>query len=285
MMRTTDERILNPCPICGCSVRVWAKRFDEEDMEYIIECDNDFCGLTYGISCGYNREEIKKAWNSVTALSPTVSDDCISKADLPKKLNGVVLDDCDKIVDEFLEEHECDELWNVVRALRDFYDWTMDAPPVTPINNIQKADTLIIAAALRDFAQDSERNISDRERAGELREQVLAYGASMCQPVTPKVSEDCISRRDALKPFCITSDGTRIPEVDCDNFPVEFSVKDIKRHLLSLPPVTPTERTGEWIENAPEGQGIDPPYICSACGYAESSRTPFCEQCGAKMKG
>ena len=123
---------LNPCPICGCSVRVWAKRFDEEDMEYIIECDNDFCGLTYGISCGYNREEIKKAWNSVTALSPTVSEDCISRANLPKKLNGVVLDDCDKIVDEFLEEHECDELWNVVRALRDFYDWTMDAPPVTP---------------------------------------------------------------------------------------------------------------------------------------------------------
>lgn len=130
MMRTTDERILNPCPICGCSVRVWAKRFDEEDMEYIIECDNDFCGLTYGISCGYNREEIKKAWNSVTALSPTVSEDCISRANLPKKLNGVVLDNCDKIVEKFLEEHECDELWNVVRALRDFYDWTMDAPPV-----------------------------------------------------------------------------------------------------------------------------------------------------------
>lgn len=44
-------------------------------------------------------------------------------------------------------------------------------------------------------------------------------------------SDDCISRRDALKPFC------GIPEVDCDNFPVEFSVKDIKRHLLSLPSV------------------------------------------------
>lgn len=168
---------LNPCPICGCSVRVWAKRFDEEDVEYIIECDNDFCGLTYGISCGYNREEIKKAWNSVTALSPTVSEDCISRANLPKKLNGVVLDNCDKIVEEFLEEHECDELWNVVRALRDFYEWTIDAPSVTP-----------------------------------------------------------------------------------------------------------TERAGEWIENAPEGQGIDPPYICSACGYAESRRTPFCEQCGAKMR-
>lgn len=53
-------------------------------------------------------------------------------------------------------------------------------PPVTPTNNIQQADTLIIAAALRDFAQDSERNISDGERAEELRERVLAYGASMC---------------------------------------------------------------------------------------------------------
>ena len=46
---------------------------------------------------------------------------------------------------------------------------------------------------------------------------------------------DLISRADALKPFCITPDGARIPEVDCDNFPVEFSVEFIKKHLLSLP--------------------------------------------------
>lgn len=46
---------------------------------------------------------------------------------------------------------------------------------------------------------------------------------------------DTISRQDALKPFCIAPDGTRIPEVDCDNFPVEFSVEFIKKHLLSLP--------------------------------------------------
>ena len=46
---------------------------------------------------------------------------------------------------------------------------------------------------------------------------------------------DLISRQDALKPFCIAPDGTRIPEVDCDNFPVEFSVEFIKKHLLSLP--------------------------------------------------
>lgn len=48
---------------------------------------------------------------------------------------------------------------------------------------------------------------------------------------------DTISRQDALKPFCVAPDGTRIPEVDCDNFPVEFSVEFIKKHLLSLPSV------------------------------------------------
>ena len=44
------------------------------------------------------------------------------------------------------------------------------------------------------------------------------------------------------------------------------------------------QTVGEWIENAPEGQDIDPPYICSICGHAESTRTPFCEQCGADMR-
>ena len=41
---------------------------------------------------------------------------------VPKIINGVVLKDCDKVIERFLEEHECDELWETVRALRDFYD-------------------------------------------------------------------------------------------------------------------------------------------------------------------
>ena len=62
--------------------------------------------------------------------------------------------------------------------------------------------------------------------------------------------DDLISRQDALKPFCTAPDGTRIPEVDCDNFPVEFSVEFIKKHLLSLP-----SADTEWIpcsERLPE---------------------------------
>ena len=56
-------------------------------------------------------------------------------------------------------------------------------------------------------------------------------------------NDDTISRRDALKPFCVAPDGTRIPEVDCDNFPVEFSVKFIKKYLRSLPSVQPEIKT------------------------------------------
>ena len=43
--------------------------------------------------------------------------------EIPTELNGVILKDCDKVIAPFLEEHECDELWETVRALRDFYDW------------------------------------------------------------------------------------------------------------------------------------------------------------------
>lgn len=52
-------------------------------------------------------------------------------------------------------------------------------------------------------------------------------------------TSDLISRQDAIKPFCVAPDGTRIPEVDCDNFPVAFSVEFIKKHLLSLPSAEP----------------------------------------------
>lgn len=86
----------------------------------------------------------------------------------------------------------------LLNNLRVFGKDNSDDEVIDP-TKVRQADTLIIAAALRDFAQDNERNISDRERAGELRGQVLAYGASMCQPVIPTFSEDCISRQAAIE--------------------------------------------------------------------------------------
>lgn len=58
-----------------------------------------------------------------------------------------------------------------------FWELIESLPPVTPTVKVRQVDTLIIATALQDLAQNSKRNISDRERAEELREQVLAYGA------------------------------------------------------------------------------------------------------------
>lgn len=69
---------------------------------------------------------------------------------------------------------------------------------------------------------------------------------------------DLISRQDALSPFCVAPDGTRIPEVDCDNFPVEFSVEFIKKHLLSLPSIEPRVdliSRADAIELCAEAQG------------------------------
>lgn len=86
------------------------------------------------------------------------------------------------------------------------------------------------------------------------------YGECPCEPecehfITKKEVDDIvrnmgkigqtsnlIRRQDALKPFCVAPDGTRIPEVDCDNLPVEFSVEFIKKHLLSLPSAEAVDR-------------------------------------------
>lgn len=96
---------------------------------------------------------------------------------------------------------------------------------------------------------------------------------------------DLISRADALKPFCIAPDGTRIPEVDCDNFPVEFSVEFIKKHLMSLP--SAEQKTGEWIENVVRwGNTITTVhgYKCSECGELNLCKDKFCPNCGIRMR-
>ena len=105
---------------------------------------------------------------------------------------------------------------------------------------------------------------------------------------TQNSNGDLIYRDDALKPFCVAPDGTRIPEVDCDNFPVEFSVEFIKKHLLSLPSIETVH--GEWIEHKGEWVDFDfypTKYECNQCHYYvdEGYDSIFCPNCGARMKG
>jgi len=96
-------------------------------------------------------------------------------------------------------------------------------------------------------------HISEEER-GLVKDAVTATHDN-CTETHECVREtrgDLIRREDALRPFCIAPDGSVIPEVDCDNFDIEFSVKFIKKHLRSLPSV---DAEPEWIpvsERLPE---------------------------------
>ena len=56
-----------------------------------------------------------------------------------------------------------------------------ELPSADAVPQLKQTDTLIIADALRYFALDTERHLSDRTRADALRQQFLKYGASMCE--------------------------------------------------------------------------------------------------------
>ena len=101
--------------------------------------------------------------------------------------------------------------------------------------------------------------------------------------VTPKPSEDCISRESVLKfidkmPSELTSDGRRM----------------IRRRALeeyisdTLPSVTPQRDVGKWIKVYPLGKDYEA-YMCSKCKTGDWDITigeyKFCPYCGQKKEG
>ena len=91
-----------------------------------------------------------------------------------------------------------------------------------------------------------------------------------------KAGEDCINRQDAIEAL------DRIGSLD-----TEDDREYAKGIFDNIPPVTPTERTGEW-EHHIDTNGI-PWERCSECGDSTLSvdreNINFCPNCGAKMKG
>ena len=61
-------------------------------------------------------------------------------------------------------------------------------------------------------------------------------------------------------------------DIESDEKAIDIAIETIKN-----------QKIGYWIENAPEWQNIDPPYICSECGNFHLKKTNYCDQCGAKM--
>lgn len=137
------------------------------------------------------------------------------------------------------------------------------------------------------------------EQAKKLAQKIM----NEVPPVTPKVSDDCISRADLLgkmKSLCPK------PDKDCGYCHKACDIEDCIDFVVDAPSVTPTERTGKWIpvtkvyrtteadfpethiewETATEPDEIDA-VRCSECGEVfdfEDARN-WCTECGAKMGG
>lgn len=63
---------------------------------------------------------------------------------------------------------------------------------------------------------------------------------------------ELIDRKELLKCFCITKDGKRIPEVDCDNHEITISIKDIKKIIREQPIVNTRKPMANIVEKLEE---------------------------------
>ena len=64
-----------------------------------------------------------------------------------------------------------------------------------------------------------------------------------------KMSDDLISRKALLKQFIVSDSGRRIPEYDCDNFPITISIKDVKDIIRKAPTAFDKEKVIEEIRS------------------------------------
>lgn len=53
--------------------------------------------------------------------------------------------------------------------------------------------------------------------------------------------------------FCVNKDGKRIPEVDCNNFPVTIPIKDVKDIIRNHPTAYDVENVVEELEDLKDG--------------------------------
>ena len=61
----------------------------------------------------------------------------------------------------------------------------------------------------------------------------------------------------------------------------KFSLMYIWKNLMDLPSAQPERKIGKWLRS---GNCIFP-YECDQCGDTNERATPFCPNCGAKMRG
>ena len=143
---------------------------------------------------------------------------------------------------------------------------------------LQEVDEHMISGGgkIRNLPPINQKQITDKLESAEI---ATSEGeeSTMSQP---KSKLDCISREQAIEAL------DRIGSVDTE------ADREYARDIFdNLPPVTPTERIGEWIIwNEPGNECV----YCTKCKheydqidlYIGGSEYPnFCPNCGARMKG
>lgn len=76
--------------------------------------------------------------------------------------------------------------------------------------------------------------------------------------------------------------GETINGEDIDNAPTVELAVEVGKDGLIIPIIRPV---GHWIKNAEPSDFQSPPFICSVCGNPHLFVTPYCEICGAYMRG
>lgn len=98
-----------------------------------------------------------------------------------------------------------------------------------------------------------------------------------------QTTNDCISRKQAIEAVTNTI-REKFSLADWYEQLVETGL-EIENLIKELPPVTPTERIGEWVDS--KGEPVDDNYsvYCSRCKAWSEYRDIYCGNCGAKMGG
>ena len=128
-------------------------------------------------------------------------------------------------------------------------------------------------------------------------EQILVeYGVSFTDALADRLLEEFKPCDDAISRQAVT-DTTICEGISCNE--CSFNTCEdgqagclLKERVDKLPPVTPQQKTGHWIEH-PEIETTTPEYLmfyeCSECGNkqcfykADTHRRNYCGKCGAKM--
>lgn len=88
--------------------------------------------------------------------------------------------------------------------------------------------------------------------------------------------------------YLVNMNGQRIPERDCDNFPVTVSIRDVKKNIKDAPTIDAEPKIHSAWTKKPDLHSQDPyeqhwDYYCGNCNRFMGWPGNYCPNCGAKM--